>query len=75
MSSHLHYEIIRQNEIAARYLHAQHVAQLRAARPSRRSVSWRAVQALAVRASLRPRRSPAFSRQSSGLSHVDHTSA
>jgi hypothetical protein len=62
MSPHLHYEIIRQSAIAARDPNAHHVAELRAARPPRPSVSWRAVQALAVGASLRLRRSPAVSR-------------
>jgi hypothetical protein len=61
MSTHLHYESIRQNQTAARNLHAHHVAELRAARPSRRPVSWRVLHAFAPGASLRPRRTPAFS--------------
>jgi len=60
MSSHLQYQIVRQNEIAARNLHAYHLAELRAASRSRRAMGSRVVHALALGASLRPRRSPAF---------------
>ena len=61
MSSHLQYEIVRQHQSAARNPHAHHLAELRAARPSQRSVSWRVFRAVATGAGLRPRQSPAFS--------------